>query len=177
MKLTNRDLEIIDHLEAVGGATIEQINALFFPSYTRASQRLKQLSKNKFIKAHIQPTIGKLTYYTDKMPSYHTLVINEILIVLTGKYKGYKRPKKPIAKHLQPDLIVQLKNGKYLMFEIEIFNKVSDKRIEYICKTIEDMSMDCDLWIVSKRQSATRPCGVYKGKIGIEDIKKLCYYY
>lgn len=175
MKLTNRDIEIINHLERSGGATIEQIASLFFPSYVRASVRLKILEENKLIKSAIQPTLGKLVYYKNKMPSYHTLCINEILIALKGKYKTFKR-NMDIGKS-EVDLVTVLNNNKYLIFEIEIFNKVSKSKLDYISNTIQG-NIDGDIWIVSQWHSNTREKAVaYKGRVKIEEIKKISNYY
>lgn len=175
MRLTDRDVKIISHIEKSGGATIEQVRDLFFQdaSYTRASVRLKQLTNNNFLKAKQQPTIGKIVYYKDKMPSYHMLVINEILIALMGKYKAFQRNYN-IGKS-QVDLVVVLNNKKYLLFEIEIFNKVSKEKLTNLEKELQ--GINADIWIVSQWQNDTRKAGAYKGKVKIEEVKKLGYYY
>jgi len=161
-----RDIDLINHIKGTGGATIEQITALFFPSYVRASIRLKQLKDYGYLKSE-QHEIGKIVYYTDKLPSTHNLYINEILIALRGKYKAFKRNAN--LEHCQVDLAIRLKNGKMVIFEIERFNRVTKEKQT---KIKQDVAEPYDLWIVTARQSDGG-----KGRINYNDIKKVSNYY
>lgn len=170
MNLTERDTEIINYIESVKGATIEQISKLYFPSYTRASIRLKKLADYGFLRCRIHPTIGKITYYTDKIPSYHDLIINDILIALKGLYNDKDYEPTPILGRIKPDLAVKLKNGRYAIFEIELFNKASKEKLSKIHKELSDLPHD--IWIVSKWASDRR-----KGRININELERLRNYY
>lgn len=168
MKLTKRDEEIIQFIQISGGATIEHIEKMFFPSYKRTSKRLKQLSDYGYIKHGMQPTMGKNVYFLDKIPSYHTLITNEILIALRGKYKASQRNVK--VGTCEVDLVVKLNTGKYVLFEIEIFNKVSKGKIQKIKAGMEELSYD--LWIISRWASDKR-----RGKITIDRITEISNLY
>lgn len=168
MNLTERDTKIINYIESVKGATIEQIYKLYFPSYTRASVRLKQLSDYGFLKSKLHPTIGKIVYYTDKIPSFHDLIVNDILIALNRLYTAYEVM--PKLGKTRPDLAVKLKNGRYAIFEIELFNKVKKEKLTKMHKELADIKHD--IWIVSKWQSNSKA-----GRVGITELEKIRNYY
>lgn len=127
MQLTNRDIEIINFIEKNGGATINQIAQLFFTNYTTCSIRLRKLSDNKFLKVAIQPHLGKKVYYKKKMPSFHALVINNILIENIGNVDFYEREYK--IKNFKVDCIIILKSGTLLIIEIDIYNQTKNSKI------------------------------------------------
>ncbi|MHC1722722.1 MAG: hypothetical protein AB9836_05905 [Aminipila sp.] len=170
MNLTERDTEIINYIESVKGATIEQIYKLYFPSYTRASVRLKQLSDYGFLKCKLHPTIGKITYYNDKIPSFHDLVVNDILIALKGLYNDKDYEVMPKLGKTRPDLAIKLKNGRYAIFEIELFNKVKKEKLSRMHKELADVKHD--IWIVSKWQSNSKI-----GRVGITELHRIRNYY
>lgn len=85
-----------------------------------------------------------------------------------GKYKGYQP--NPKLGNIRPDLALKMNNGKFLVIEIELFNKVSKEKITKIHNKLEDLPHD--IWIVSKWQSNKRD-----GRVNINDIKKLSNYY
>lgn len=80
MELTDRDIDIIKFVKENTGATISQLQELFFPSYSMAAKRLKILADNKYIKETTHPVLGKKVYYIKKIPSFHTLVLTDILV-------------------------------------------------------------------------------------------------
>jgi len=174
MKLTSRDIDVVRHIQHSGGATIEQITKLYFPSYSRASKRLKVLSEAKFIKSYINPTIGKVAYYTTKKPSFHTLAINDILVALKGRYESWNRNHMiSDCPKIQVDLVAKMKTGKYMLFEIEIFHRVSEKRIKDIIDSMEFEGIDYELWIITAQHlSDTTKKGKYRGRVSLPDVDK-----
>ena len=89
MKLTNRDVDIINFIDKVKGATIEQIQIMFFPSYDTAKRRLRQLKENNFLKCAIHPVLNKKIYYIKRLPSYHSIIINHVcLLFIKAKEKA-----------------------------------------------------------------------------------------
>lgn len=168
MKLTERDKDIINYINGVGGATINQIQVLYFPSYVRASVRLKQLADYGFLKCEVHPTVGRIVYYSDKIPSFHNLIANDILIALRGKYIAFKRNAR--LENCEVDLAVKMNNGKFIIIEIELFNKVTKGKIRKIKENLSHISHD--LWIVTKWQSNSK-----EGRININEIKKISNYY
>ena len=91
MRLTSRDIKIIEYIDVFQGGTIEQIKLLFFPSYDMCKKRLKILKDNKFLKADKHPVLNKLVYYNKKMPSYHTLVVNHIRILAKDNIIDFRK--------------------------------------------------------------------------------------
>ena len=57
MKLTDRDIKIIEYITEVKGATISQIQLLFFPSYNMCGKRLKILVDNGYLKMKVHPIL------------------------------------------------------------------------------------------------------------------------
>jgi hypothetical protein len=149
MKLTNRDEKIIDYIDINKGATIIQVQKSFFPSYKSCADRLKTLSDNGFLKVDIQPSLGLKVYYTKKMPSYHSLIINDISILLKDKYKFMQREYK--IKKYYVDAIFILKDNSIIVTEVEIFNRTSDKKIKEVLEALKETKVKVEYWIVSKR--------------------------
>ena len=91
MKLQNRDIEIINYIEEYG-ATIQQIADLYFAgSYESSNKRLRKLEKEKFIKGKRHPILNKKVYYKRKLPSYHSLAIQDVWILNRKNIQVYKR--------------------------------------------------------------------------------------
>lgn len=150
MKLTDRDTKIINFITENQGATIEQLQELFFPSYDMAAKRLKLLENNKFLKACIHPILGKKVYYIKKIPSFHSLVISEVAILLRDKIKFMQREYK--IKNNQVDCIFILRTGKIIILEVDIFNKTKDIKIDNVLTALSAVNTDNEMWIVSKEE-------------------------
>ena len=148
MHLTDRDTEIINWITDNKGATIEQINKLFFTNYTTCSIRLKKLSDNKFLKAAVHPVLGKKVYYTKKMPSYHSLILNDFIIKYKDNIKFIQREYK--IKKFIVDCIIILKTDKIIIVEIDIYNKTSKEKISNVMNTLKAAGADFEFWIVCK---------------------------
>ncbi|HBJ1646014.1 TPA: hypothetical protein LA462_000468 [Clostridium botulinum] len=150
MKLTDRDIDLIKFLEENTGATIEQLQLLFFTSYSMAAKRLKKLSDNKYIKVSIHPTLGKKVYYKNKIPSFHTLVITDVLIALKDKVVYMKREYK--IKKYSVDCIFILENGQIITIEIDIFNRSTEEKILDVYNELLKTKTDVKIVIVSKHK-------------------------
>lgn len=148
MRLTNRDIDIINFIEKNQGATINQIQKLYFPSYNIASTRLKTLNTNNFLKSEMHPVMGKKVYYIKKMPSFHTLVITNMVILLKDKIKFMEREYK-IKKH-KIDCIFITKKEILLIVEIDIFNRTKDKKINEIFAILEEKKVKFKFIIITK---------------------------
>lgn len=169
MKLTNRDASIINFIENNQGATIEQLQQLFFPSYNMTAKRLKSLENNKFLKSQIHPILGKKVYYLKKMPSFHTLVITDITILLKDKVKFMQREYK--IKNNYVDCIFILKEGKIIILEVDIYNRTKETKIKEVLETLAETKAEIEFWIVCKCERRVR---VPKIKyIKINDIKNI----
>ena len=150
MKLTDRDINIINFIEKNQGATIKQIHKLYFPSYDVAADRLKKLSDSKFIKVQLHPILGKKVYYFKKLPSFHTLIITDVVILLKDKLDFMQREYK--IKNNKVDCIFILKEGKLLIVEVDIFNKTSDKKINEITTALNEKNANFEFCIISKHE-------------------------
>ena len=164
MKLMDRDIKIINFIEKNKGATIEQLQQLFFPSYDFASRRLKKLSDNNFLKVKIQPTLGKKVYYLKRAPSFHALVINDIAIQLQGKIKFMDREYK--IKNYLVDSIFILKTGKIIICEIDIYNRTSDKKIDNILDALKPTKAIVEVWVVTKGERKKKKNNVRYIEVG-----------
>lgn len=159
MQLTNRDIEIISFIEKNSGATINQIAQLFFTNYTTCSIRLKKLADNKFLKVAIQPHLGKKVYYKFKMPSFHALVINNILIENKDNIDFYQREYK--IKSFKIDCIIILKTGKLLVIEIDIYNKTKSNKIKNIIDILNNANIgEFEIRIYGMRERKDKIKGV-----------------
>jgi len=169
MKLTTRDANIINFIENNQGAAIEQLQKIFFPSYSMASKRLKLLEDNKFLKAQIHPVLGKKVYYIKKLPSFHTLVITSIAIFLKDKIKFMQREYK--IKNNYVDCIFILKEGKIIILEVDIYNRTKETKIKEVLETLAETKAVVEFLIVCKCERRVR---VPKVKyIKINDIKNI----
>lgn len=158
MKLTDRDTKIINFINECGGATIEQIQKLFFPSYDMSANRLKILADNKFLKVKVHPVLGKKVYYTKKMPSFHTLCITDIAISLKDDIKFMQREYK-IKNHIV-DCIFVLKSGKIIVLEVDIYNRTKESKIKAVLEALEQAGAAAEVWIAGKRERKEKIKGV-----------------
>jgi len=170
MKLTNRDIELINFIEKNQGATIEQVQKLFFPGYRVAANRLKILSSNKFIKVQVHPILGKKVYYIKKLPSYHGLIINDVAILLKDKLDFMQREYK--IKNNQVDCIFILKGGKIIILEVDIFNRTKDKKINEIINILDDKKAKFEFWIISKHEVREKKKKERIKYIGVNEINE-----
>lgn len=150
MKLTDRDINIINFIELNQGATIQQIQELFFPSYDVAANRLKILADNKFLKVQVHPVLGKKTYYHKKIPSFHALVITDASILLKDQVKFMQREYK--IKNNQVDCIFILKTGKIIILEVDIYNRTKKNKVKEVLETIAQTKAQVEFWIVCREQ-------------------------
>lgn len=158
MKLTDRDTKIINFINECGGATIEQIQKLFFPSYDMSANRLKILADNKFLKVKVHPILGKKVYYTKKMPSFHTLVITDITISLKDEIKFMQREYK--IKNYTVDCIFVLKSGKIIILEVDIYNRTKKEKIESVLDALRQAGATAEAWVVGKGERREKIKGV-----------------
>lgn len=169
MKLTDRDIEIINFITVNQGATIEQLQELFFPSYSMTAKRLKLLEDNKFLKSCVHPVLGKKIYYLKKVPSFHSLVISDIAIHFKDKIKFMEREYK--IKNNQVDCIFILKEGKIIVLEVDIFNRTKDKKINDVAAALAETKAKFEIWVICKhsRKEKNRAAKY----ININDIKNI----
>ncbi|MEY8001635.1 hypothetical protein AB8U03_15805 [Clostridium sp. Mt-5] len=169
MKLTDRDIKIINFIKNNQGATIGQLQKLFFPSYNMTAKRLKLLLNNKFLKAQMHPVLGKKVYYLKKLPSFHTLVITDMTILLKDKIKFMQREYK--IKNNYIDCIFILKEGKIIILEVDIYNRTKETKIKEILKTLAETKAVVEFWVVCRCE---RRAHVQEIKyIKINDIKNI----
>lgn len=170
MKLTNRDIIVINFIEKNQGATIEQLQKLFFPSYRIAANRLRILNNNRFIKVQVHPILGKKVYFFKKMPSYHSLIINDVVILLKDKLDFMQREYK--IKSNQVDCILILKGGKIIILEVDIFNRTKDKKINEIINIMDDKKAKFEFWIITRHEVREKKKKERIKYIGINEINE-----
>lgn len=169
MRLTNRDIKIIEYVDVFQGGTIEQIKLLFFPSYDMCKKRLKILKDNKFLKADKHPVLNKLVYYNKKMPSYHTLVVNHISILAKDNIIDFR--KEYIIDKFKVDALMVTKNKKVIVIEVDIFNKTSKEKVDKIKASLKSkLGMDARVIIVAKERR--RKKGPWE-EVKLEEIEKI----
>lgn len=169
MKLTSRDIKIINFIEENKGATIEQLQQLFFPSYDMASKRLRKLSDNNFLKVNIHPVLGKKVYYLKRIPSYHSLVINEFIILYKDKIKFMQREYK--IKNFKVDCIFILEMGKIIILEVDIYNRTKENKIKEILQVLEQTKTKVEFIVVCQQERRNK--SKFAKYIKIEDIKNI----
>jgi hypothetical protein len=167
MRLTNRDIEIINFIETNTGATIEQMQKLYFPTYDVAANRLKVLADNKFLKVQVHPVLGKKVYYIRKLPSYHALIITNISILLKDKVKFMQREYK--IKNNFVDCIFITHGGKLLITEIDIFNRTKEKKIKEVIASLEGQNIQFEFWVICKHTPKGQVQGVKYIRTGEEE--------
>jgi len=170
MKLTNRDIDIINFIGKNLGATIDQMQKLYFPSYDVAANRLKILNNNKFLKVTVHPVLGKKVYYLKKIPSFHSLVITDVTILLKDKLEFMQREYK--IKNNTVDCIFILKKGIILIVEVDIFNRTKDKKINEIISSLNEKKMKFEFLIITKHEVQKEKKKEKIKYIGIKEIEK-----
>lgn len=158
MELTNRDIKIINFIDENQGASIEQIQKLFFPSYDVAADRLKILTDNKFLKVQVHPILGKKVYYIKKMPSYHSIVITDVLIHLGDKVKYMEREYK--IKNSFVDCIFVLEQDIIIVLEVDIYNKTKKQKIKEIKEALAEANINMQFWVVCQADRRDRVPGI-----------------
>ena len=167
MKLTNRDVDIINFIEKVKGATIEQIQIMFFPSYDTAKRRLRALKENNFLKCAIHPVLNKKIYYIKRLPSYHSIIINHVCILL--KDKIYRVQKEFKIDKYKVDALLVLKDKTIVILEVDIFNRTTKEKYINIKKVMDSKRLKFKMLIVEKRKNKNGFCE----EILIDDIEKI----
>ena len=167
MRLTNKDRYIINFIEKAKGASIEQIQIMFFPSYDTAKRRLRQLKENNFLKCAIHPVLNKKIYYIKRIPSYHSIVINHVCILLKNEIFKVEREFK--IGRLKVDALLVLKNKNIIILEVDIFNRTSKEKYMNIKKVLDSKGLKFKMIVVEKRKNKNGFCE----EILIDDIKKI----
>ena len=167
MKLTNRDIDIINFIDGVKGATIEQVQMMFFPSYNTSKRRLRQLKENNFLKCAIHPVLNKKIYYIKRLPSYHSIIINHVCILL--KDKIYRVQKEFKIDKYKVDALLVLKDKTIVILEVDIFNRTSKEKYINIKKVMDSKGLKFKMLIVEKRKNKNGFCE----EILIDDIEKI----
>ena len=167
MKLTNRDVDILNFLDKVKGATIEQIQIMFFPSYDTAKRRLRQLKENNFLKCAIHPVLNKKIYYIKRLPSYHSIIINHVCILL--KDKIYRVQKEFKIDKYKVDALLVLKDKTIVILEVDIFNRTSKEKYINIKKVLDSQGLKFKMVVVEKRKNKNGFCE----EILIDEIEKI----
>lgn len=149
MKLQDRDILIINHAEKYGG-TIQQYADLFFNgSYNAAKHRLKILKDNKLIKVDLHPIVNKKVYFKGKIPSYHSIIAQDIFIHNQSCIQEFKREAK-LDKY-KVDIFIITKKLNIYAIEIDIFNKTSKEKIENVRKYIKTkLNKEANIIVLSK---------------------------
>lgn len=130
MKIQFRDISIIAAAEKYGG-TIQNFADLFFNgNYKMASKRLIKLEKTKLIKGSLHPILNLKVYYKGKMPSYHSLIAQEIYIKNVSVIDSFKTEVK--LSNYKVDVLIITKDLKVYVIEIDIFNRTSEKKLQDI---------------------------------------------
>ena len=168
MRLTDRDYEIINFIMNNNGATIEQLHKMFFPSYNMCSKRMKKLADNGAIKECMHPTLNKKVFYYKKIPSYHSLIINDLVIQLKDKLQYYER-EYPIDK-FKIDCIMLFENNHIIAVEIDLFNRTSENKVKKVYDKITQLDKTASVLIVSKCKRKDKLDGKNK-KINIINVK------
>ena len=150
MKLQDRDCDIINHAEKIGG-TIQQYADLWWNgNYKMADKRLITLEKGKLIKGSLHPILNRKVYYKKKLPSYHALIAQDIYIKNKDIIDSFKREAK-LDKY-QVDVLIITKKLNIYVIEIDIFNKTSKDKIEAIKKYIKiKLGKEARIIIISKK--------------------------
>lgn len=167
MKLTSRDIDIINFIEKAKGASIEQIQIMFFPSYDTAKRRLRQLKENNFLKCAIHPVLNKKIYYIKRIPSYHSIIVNHICILL--KDKIYRVQKEFKIDKYKVDVLLVLRDKTIVIIEVDIFNRTSKEKYLNIKKVMNSKKLEFKMLIVEKRKNKNSFCE----EILIDEIEKI----
>lgn len=171
MRLTDRDIRVIEYIDKFQGGTIKQLQLLFFPSYCMCKKRLKILKDNKFLKVSVHPIINKKVYYLKKVPSYHTLVLNMVRIVLSDLIVDFRREYK-IDKY-KVDALIITKKKQVIILEVDIFNKTSNEKVRNVKSAIRNkLGIGAEVIIITKEKRRSK--GEWK-EIKIEEIENIKY--
>ena len=167
MRLTNRAIDIINFVEKAKGVSIKQIQIMFFPSYNTAKRRLRQLKENNFLKCAIHPVLNKKIYYIKRLPSYHSIIINHVCILL--KDKIYRAQKEFKIDKYKVDALLVLKDKTIVILEVDIFNRTSKEKYINIKKVMDSKGLKFKMLIVEKRKKQKSFCE----EILIDEIEKI----
>lgn len=169
MRLTSRDVKIIEYIDKFQGGTIEQIQLLYFTSYDMCKKRLKILKDNNFLKVSKHPVLNKLVYYNKKVPSFHTLVVNHVRILLKDDILDFR--KEYVIDKFKVDALLVTKNKKVIVVEVDIFNRTSEDKIKKVKKGLkEKLGIDATVVVVAKE--GRRKKGDWT-EIKLDEIEKI----
>ena len=143
MKLTDRDIRLLNFLKEYKCANTGTIERLFFKSKQTAQKRLKILTDNKKIKKVRENINTEYTYYINKKPRNipHTTAISEVYSYLSTSddIKLIKAKREYEIKYrnksIRADLMAVVKvNDKIipLLIEIDLNKTYNNKYTEYI---------------------------------------------
>lgn len=142
IKLTERDIEIIEFVKEFKAASTTTIARLFFPSLATAERRLKKLCESKKLYRNRDDIISEYYYYTKKPTNLkHALVIADVYSLIKEQHHIIKYKREYVIKYrssnVRTDLMLVLKvNNKLvpLLIEIDLCKKYNNKYTDYISK-------------------------------------------
>lgn len=142
IKLTQRDLDIIDFLKEFKICSTSTIERLFFPSQSSCEKRLAKLTDARKIARTRDNILSEYLYYIpNAKPSNikHSLIIADVYskIATTEKVLKYKREYeiKHRAEVLRADLMLVIQGEKGvtpLLVEIDLTKAYNEKYTQYI---------------------------------------------
>ena len=132
IKLTQRDIEIINFIKEYKIADTETLTTLFFPSQATCEKRLRKLVEARKLNRYREDILHSYVYYKGQRPTNikHTLAISKVYSMLSSCYQIVKCRREYEFRYL----------NKCLRADLFVVIKVKDKLIPIIvevelCKT------------------------------------------
>ena len=141
LKLTQRDIEIINFVKEYKAVDINTIARLYFPSLATAEKRLRKLVEARKLNRSRANILEPYVYYLKSKPTNlkHSLALSQVYSLLQSNYEVVKCRRewqcKYYSKTLQPDLMLVIRRyGKLysLFIEVDLSKKYNEKYTSYI---------------------------------------------
>ena len=191
MKMTDRDMRILEFLTQVRIATTKQIQEVFFKElhHSICYRRLKYLVDCKLVKRtyfNIGDCVNAYVYYLDKKPSKknlkHDLLITEFAVNL--KRQGFNLlefERTPIMANIVPDAIVSFERPKHqdikkIFLEVQLSSHDCITKY-YNIKSKVNKDIPNTLYIVSDKKISIHELKDLRVVIDGIDFKKLKFYF
>lgn len=114
--LTDRDKDVLRHIEKYKVITIKQADVLFFRNYKSAARRLLDLERAGVLKSYYSKVKNEKIYYIDKKVNEHRLYILDFLKFLKeNNCEIVKVEIEPsyLKGNLRPDMFVEFNRDGY----------------------------------------------------------------
>lgn len=134
--LTDRDRQVLRHIEDHKAITIKQAQKLFFKNYESARRRLKQLENMGLLHSYENKISDEKVYYSEKKISSHDLLVLDFyaeLVFQGAAIRQFRKQPKFLNDLIRGDAFIEFlyeNNLYYIILEVDLTHFTSSSKMQ-----------------------------------------------